>query len=231
MSSLFLKEFTRNAADVLSRGLKRKLTRRAAFTVAAGVASIAFVSAERTLHHRDQAKIAEADFSADAVTVLAGGQNRIKTGIDALGPFQKLLVSGALPGNTDPYKLMNHLEYGFIEKLITADQIEIRANAIDTIGNALEIKQWLKENPDIKNLLIVTSDYHIPRSHLELTRVLPEAINIRFISVESYDAGIGLYSREALKTGCRSIPGCSEFAYFLSGKQHLHEAYEPAKPD
>lgn len=120
----------------------------------------------------DAAQLPENTFEADAIAVLAGGNGRIKAAIDALHTANyntRLLISGAHPDHTDPYKLMDYLGYG----ATMANRIDVQANAIDTEGNALEIGHWLEENPNIQNLLIVTSEYHIPRAELELSKVLP----------------------------------------------------------
>ena len=44
--------------------------------------------------------------------------------------------------------------------------------ARDTIGNALFVADWLKENDHVGNLLILTSTWHVVRASVALRGVL-----------------------------------------------------------
>jgi uncharacterized SAM-binding protein YcdF (DUF218 family) len=50
--------------------------------------------------------------------------------------------------------------------------VDLGFTAADTIGNARETAQWARAM-DYKRLILVTSDYHMPRAMLELKAVLP----------------------------------------------------------
>ena len=109
---------------------------------------------------------------ADAVVVLTGGSGRLEAGLRLLTEkrAKKLFVSGVYKG-IDVKNLM--LLY---QKAPTDLEccLEIGDNAINTAGNAVETAAWF-ENKNYKSLIIVTSNYHMPRSFLEFRSVMPEA--------------------------------------------------------
>lgn len=51
--------------------------------------------------------------------------------------------------------------------------VDLGFEAEDTVGNAQEIATWARTH-DYKDLIVVTSDYHMPRSLLEIRSVAPE---------------------------------------------------------
>jgi uncharacterized SAM-binding protein YcdF (DUF218 family) len=52
--------------------------------------------------------------------------------------------------------------------------IDLGRGAEDTLGNAAETAAWAREH-SFTRLILVTDDYHMPRSYTELTLALPEA--------------------------------------------------------
>jgi uncharacterized SAM-binding protein YcdF (DUF218 family) len=51
--------------------------------------------------------------------------------------------------------------------------VDLGYDAIDTVGNALETAKWVRAH-NYRRVLVVTSNYHMPRSLLELHRIDPE---------------------------------------------------------
>jgi len=51
--------------------------------------------------------------------------------------------------------------------------------ALDTIGNAVETKRWAREK-EVKSLIIVTSDFHLPRAMAEIAHELPDVKLVPF---------------------------------------------------
>lgn len=106
----------------------------------------------------------------EAIVVLTGGNGRINAGLNLLAKevADKLFISG-----------VNH---EVKEKDILASWknptpqkpccIFLGYKAEDTMGNAVEVKEWINNN-NINSLQLVTSSYHMPRAHLEISRVLP----------------------------------------------------------
>ena len=109
---------------------------------------------------------------ADAIVALTGGSGlRIAAGIDLMsaGRGQRLLISGVNP-DVDMDDLIA-LAGGSPETYACCVDIGYRAET--TIGNAEETAAWAYER-GYTHLIIVTSDYHMPRSLLLLQRAMPD---------------------------------------------------------
>ena len=106
----------------------------------------------------------------DAIIVLTGDKNRIAHGINILknGSGQRLLISGVNEkiSNTRIKKL-----YGVDvnSKKLFDCCIDIDRISTNTFENSRETYIWSKEL-GFRNLLIVTSHYHVPRVKLEFSR-------------------------------------------------------------
>ncbi|MEM7290378.1 MAG: YdcF family protein [Pseudomonadota bacterium] len=107
---------------------------------------------------------------ADAVVVLTGAENRIKTGVALLksNHGQRLLITG-VGENTTRRAIAR----------VTGEKnaffgccIDIDREAQNTIGNAEHTSNWVDQN-GFERLIIVTSDYHMPRSLLLMKRQMP----------------------------------------------------------
>ena len=109
---------------------------------------------------------------ADAIVALTGGSGlRIAAGIDLMtaGRGQRLLISGVNP-DVDMDDLIV-LAGGSPDTYACCVDIGYRAET--TIGNADETAAWAYER-GYTHLIIVTSDYHMPRSLLLLQRAMPD---------------------------------------------------------
>ncbi len=109
---------------------------------------------------------------ADAIIVLTGGQARLDAAVDLLksGKGKRLLISGVHPSTT-PASLQ--AATGGDEALFSCC-VDIDRDALDTIGNAEESTKWVRTH-DYKRVILVTNNYHMPRSLLELGRLLEGA--------------------------------------------------------
>ncbi len=101
--------------------------------------------------------------STNAIVVLTGGMDRIKTGIDLMPdhPNAKLLISG-VNKEVKPENILRQIPPELQLKTTLGYQ------ATDTQGNALEVNDFITKN-NIKSILLVTSFYHMPRSIFEIT--------------------------------------------------------------
>ena len=105
--------------------------------------------------------------SADAIVVLTGGQARIEAAVDLLrsGKARRLLISGVHPKTRKRA----------LQKVTGADTalfaccVDMDRVALDTIGNAVESAKWMTEQGFV-SAIVVTNNYHIPRSLLEMRR-------------------------------------------------------------
>lgn len=107
--------------------------------------------------------------SADGIVVLTGSPGRIQKGIDLLkaSKGKRLLISGV---NAD---LANETIINAIGSGDTLAKccIDLGREAANTTGNAVESANWAREN-NFTSLLIITADYHLPRSLLELEKTM-----------------------------------------------------------
>jgi uncharacterized SAM-binding protein YcdF (DUF218 family) len=113
-----------------------------------------------------------ADPRAQGIVVLTGGSARIEGALRLLaeGRAERLLISGVneavslgtLAGTVD-----RDLE------LALACCVDLGRDARDTIGNAAETRDWAATK-GFTSLIVVTSDYHMPRSMAELAEAMPK---------------------------------------------------------
>lgn len=113
---------------------------------------------------------------ADAIVVLTGGFQRIDQAVELLkgGAGKRLLISGVHPSTTGGQIRRNTQSSADLFKCC----VDIGHDAIDTIGNANETANWIRSN-GYRSILVVTNNYHMPRSLLELRRANP---GIEFIA-------------------------------------------------
>ena len=108
--------------------------------------------------------------ATDAVVVLTGGSNRLQTGIDLLrdGRASKLFITGVYRGvEVDELLRLARNAPEELECCIELDHL-----AGDTVENAAETVRWMAAQ-GYQSLRLVTSDYHIRRSLLELAMADP----------------------------------------------------------
>jgi uncharacterized SAM-binding protein YcdF (DUF218 family) len=107
----------------------------------------------------------------DAIVVLTGGSLRLQSGFELLrqGKGRMLFVSGVnqevdlddllrVSGNTPDWMLCC---------------VSLGHEAENTLGNAHETARWVRSQ-GFRSLRLVTAWYHMPRSRLEFSRVMPE---------------------------------------------------------
>lgn len=107
------------------------------------------------------------DPRADAIVVLTGGFQRIDQALGLLkqGAGQRLLISGANP-TTSGTQIRKFTQ---TSSTLFECCVDIGYDAMDTIGNANETAQWISDH-GYRKVLVVTNNYHMPRSLLELRR-------------------------------------------------------------
>ena len=112
-----------------------------------------------------------------AIIVLTGGKMRIEKGLNLLenGYGKKLFISGVFQSSEieTKYSLEKKFESQFLCCVFFGEKSK------NTIENAYEVKRWLSEHNDIKNIILVTSYYHIPRSLIIFQKIIP---NIEIIT-------------------------------------------------
>jgi uncharacterized SAM-binding protein YcdF (DUF218 family) len=118
--------------------------------------------------------------NADGIVVLTGGSSRVSDAMELLaaGYGKRLLISGVHPGNEvsdisrtlpDNHKLLNCC-------------VDLDRSAINTRSNAAETRRWARER-GFTSLIVVTSNYHMPRAIVELSHAMPDVTLIPFAVV------------------------------------------------
>ncbi len=120
--------------------------------------------------------------SADAILVLTGGENRIAEGFRAWkeGKAKELFIIGA---GRDA-KLARILPAGAEISPSDLARIHIEVWSQNTLENAFSARTAVSAR-GYRNVILVTSDYHVPRAHLTLRTVLPPHISIAVLPVRS----------------------------------------------
>lgn len=107
----------------------------------------------------------------DAIVVLTGGSNRLSTGLELLaaGRARMLFVSGVYDG-VDVQELLKLSRRSPTEMECC---IVLGYSADSTIGNAYETADWMRDR-GFRSLRVVTANYHMRRSLLELGMAMPD---------------------------------------------------------
>lgn len=109
---------------------------------------------------------------AEGIVALTGGAARIDGALALLadGRGERLLISGVNPavGRRE----IARRTAGDQTRIFEGD-VDLGHAARDTIGNADEARDWARKN-GFRSLIIVTSDYHMPRSMIELAGAMPD---------------------------------------------------------
>ena len=111
------------------------------------------------------------------IVILTGGSNRIKEGLKVVNDINKLtkadfkiLISGTGKGFTKA-SLKKTLTSDFNLNLVECC-IELESISKDTYSNAYETYKWTKKK-GINNIILITSNYHMPRAILEFKNRMP----------------------------------------------------------
>jgi len=117
------------------------------------------------------------DPRADAIVVLTGGYQRIDQAVELLqkGAGKRLLISGVHP-TTTPKQIRRMTQAS--PELFTCC-VDVGYDALDTIGNAQEASNWIHQR-GYKSVLVVTNNYHMPRSLAELALAMPRVTLLPF---------------------------------------------------
>jgi uncharacterized SAM-binding protein YcdF (DUF218 family) len=111
------------------------------------------------------------DRNADGIVVLTGAASRIPDAITLLSNQrgQRLLITGV--HRTTSAREIAQLTA--LNEKIFACCVDLDRSALNTIGNAIETKRWAKER-NFNSLIVVTSNWHMPRAMVELEHQMPE---------------------------------------------------------
>lgn len=162
-------------ATPAERSLMRRLLGAALWCFAAlGLAGfLGFLAFVYTLDRSEQPP----ETRADGIVALTGGAQRIGDAIDLLakGYAKRLLISGVNERTSrDQISRLNPGQRQLFECCVDLDY-----RARNTIGNAIETRRWTEQN-GFDTIIIVTSNYHMPRTLVELDHALPNLQKIPY---------------------------------------------------
>lgn len=115
--------------------------------------------------------------NADGIVVLTGAAARIPDAIELLATDhgKRLLISGV-------HRDTRAREIARLTPVYAkyfACCIDLDRSALNTFGNALETKRWARQH-NFMSLIVVTSNWHMPRAMAELRHQLPDTTLIPF---------------------------------------------------
>jgi uncharacterized SAM-binding protein YcdF (DUF218 family) len=111
----------------------------------------------------------------DAIVVPTGSGGRIPRGLELLrrGAADKMLVTGV---DTDVRPSEFMAEYRVNDVLMDCCVV-LGFTALDTRGNARETAEWVSAN-EVASLRLVTADWHMRRTAVELGSRLPAGVTV-----------------------------------------------------
>jgi uncharacterized SAM-binding protein YcdF (DUF218 family) len=120
---------------------------------------------------------AQPERKADGIVVLTGGSSRVSDAMELLaaGYGKRLLISGVHPT----------IAAADISRSVQEGQglfhccVDLDHSAVNTRSNALETRRWARGR-GFKSLVVVTSNYHMPRAIVELSHAMPDVALIPF---------------------------------------------------
>jgi uncharacterized SAM-binding protein YcdF (DUF218 family) len=114
---------------------------------------------------------------ADGIVALTGGAQRIGEAIDLLaqGYAKRLLISGV--NEKTSREQISNLNPG--QRRLFDCCVDLDYRARNTIGNAIETRRWAEQN-GFDAIIVVTSNYHMPRTLVELDHALPNLQKIPY---------------------------------------------------
>jgi uncharacterized SAM-binding protein YcdF (DUF218 family) len=141
--------------------------------VGAAIGFVGFLSQLRVAEIRPERK-------ADGIVVLTGGSSRVSDAMELLagGYGKRLLISGVHPTNAA----------SDISRSLPDNQallrccVDLDRSAVNTRSNAAEARRWAHER-GFKSLIVVTSNYHMPRAIVELSHAMPDVALLPFAVV------------------------------------------------
>src|SRR3954468_17750070 len=145
----------------------------AAFALLFVVAAIGFVGFLSQLRATEAVPAGK----ADGIVVLTGGSSRVSDAMELLasGYGRGLVISGVHPTNGA----------SDISRSLPDNQsllhccVDLDRSAVNTRSNAVETRRWARER-GFKSLIVVTSNYHMPRAIVELAHAMPDVQLIPF---------------------------------------------------
>jgi uncharacterized SAM-binding protein YcdF (DUF218 family) len=121
-------------------------------------------------------------YAADGITVLTGGRSRIDEAMRLLaeGKAKRMLITGVNRTTTkEELKDLASQNDQLFDRAVDIDR-----DARNTIDNATETSEWVAQHR-YGSVIVVTSNYHMPRALAELGRAMPGVTLIPYAVVDN----------------------------------------------
>ena len=150
--------------------------------------------------------------NADGIVALTGGASRIADAIELLasGRGRRLLISGANRAtNSNEISRLNPEFERWVRCCVDFDR------SLNTLGNAIETRRWA-ERRGFRSLIVVTSNYHMPRALAEISHQLPDVALLPFPVVTDRQRAEPWWS-----SGAKAKLMFSEYVKFIFAKLRM----------
>jgi uncharacterized SAM-binding protein YcdF (DUF218 family) len=158
---------------------------------------------------------------ADGIVVLTGGASRVNDAMElmAAGRGKRLLISGLNRSTRIDEVLRLNPEFArVVSCCVDFDR------SLNTLGNAVETKRWA-ENRGFRTLIVVTSNYHMPRALAEISHQIPNAVLVPFPVVTDKQRAEPWW-----KTAASARLMISEYVKYVYARLRMN-LHPEAKPD
>src|SRR5581483_3523137 len=145
---------------------------RLALAAIAAVAAVMVAGFGGFLFNERSAEVKPAR-KADRIVVLTGGSSRVSDAMELLaaGYGKRLLISGVHP-TIVAAAISRSVQEG---RGLFRCCVDLDHSGVNTRSNALETKRWARER-GFKSLVVVTSNYHMPRAIVEMSHAMPDIV-------------------------------------------------------
>ncbi len=113
---------------------------------------------------------------ADGIVVLTGGASRVADAMELManGHGKRLLISGLNRSTKVDEVLRLNPDFARVVRCcVDFDR------SLNTLGNAVETKRWA-EGRQFHSLIVVTSNYHMPRALAEIAHQMPDIVLVPY---------------------------------------------------